>query len=58
MADLIDRATPVEEVDVARLAAELGVTDDAVAVDVIRRAWRAGLFFAIADDQKRGDWSL
>jgi hypothetical protein len=43
---IIDRARPYEESDVAILAAELGFSDDEVAVDVLRRAWRAGFWRA------------
>jgi|GEM_PF-5786754 len=44
---VIAAVTPHESDDVAILAAELGLPDDPVALDVLRRAWRAGLFRAV-----------
>lgn len=59
MADVIDRARPVEEVDVTRLAAELGLRpDDAVGLEVLKRCWRAGFFFAVEDQKRDGAWKL
>lgn len=56
MADLIERATPVETVDVARLAAEVGMSEDETILDLLRRCWRAGLFFAVEDRKRDGAW--